>query len=145
MTLGFPFRTLIHADWSVSPRKRWMARSVVQNGRWTISATAPAGDILQTLMVSADQPLLAGFDFPIGLPESYGRATGFADFPAFLGDIDDGAWDEFRNIARHPDEISLRRPFYPSALRLRVERPVRSFGRLEAIRSGAVRCPVGRK
>lgn len=114
MTLAPPFRTLIHADWSVSPRKRWMARAVVQNGRWTISATAPASDILQTLRVSADQPLLAGFDFPIGLPESYGRATGFADFPAFLGDIDDGAWDEFRNIARHPDDISLRRPFYPA-------------------------------
>ncbi len=109
-----PFRTLIHADWSVSPRKRWMARADFHSGRWIVSATAPANDILKTATSLALQPLLAGFDFPIGLPEGYGRKTGFSDFPSFLGNLPASAWDEFRAIARHPDDISIHRPFYPS-------------------------------
>lgn len=109
-----PFRTLIHADWSVSPGKRWMARADFQDARWVVSATAPARDILQ-MMAVANQPVLAGFDFPIGLPEGYGRSTGFSGFPNFLRGTGDAAWNEFRTIARHPDEISMRRPFYPAS------------------------------
>lgn len=109
-----PFRTIIHADWSVSARKRWMARAECRDGRWLVSATTPAADILQALNEPANHPLLAGFDFPIGLPEGYGRSTRFDDFPSFLRGLDGEGWDEFRNIARHPDEISLRRPFYPA-------------------------------
>jgi hypothetical protein len=63
-----------------------------------------------------EQPILAGFDFPIGLPFAYGRSTGFPDFPAFLSGMSPGAWADFRNIARQPDEISLRRPFYPAGV-----------------------------
>ncbi len=109
-----PFRTLIHADWSVSHKKRWMARADLRDGRWTISPTAPADGILATLSASDNHPVLAGFDFPIGLPESYGQSTGFPDFPTFLRDLDDSAWGEFRTIARRPEEISGRRPFYPA-------------------------------
>jgi hypothetical protein len=58
--------------------------------------------------------VLAGFDFPIGLPESYGQTTGFPNFPTFLRNLDDSAWREFRTIARRPEEISGSRPFYPA-------------------------------
>lgn len=114
MTLAIPFHTLIHADWSIAPKKRWMARADLRDGRLIVSRTVRADDILSTLLADADQPLLAGFDFPIGLPESYGQSTGFPDFPTFLRDLDEGVWDQFRTIARLPEEISRTRPFYPA-------------------------------
>lgn len=111
---ALPFRTVIHADWSVSARKRWTARANYREGRWSIGSTTLAGDMLAALAVRDDHPLLAGFDFPIGLPQSYGRNTGFADFPTFLRDLGDAEWDEFRTIAREPSDISAHRPFYPA-------------------------------
>ncbi|WP_396594357.1 hypothetical protein [Brevundimonas sp. R86498] len=122
MTLAIPFRTLIHADWSVSPKKRWMARADFRDNRWMVSPTVRADDILSTLLATADPPLLGGFDFPIGLPETYGRGTGFPDFPTFLRDLDEGAWDQFRTISRRPEEISQARPFYPAGAAKGVKR-----------------------
>lgn len=63
-----------------------------------------------------EQPILAGFDFPIGLPFAYGRSTEFPDFPAFLSGMSPEAWAEFRSIASRPDQISRRRPFYPAGV-----------------------------
>jgi len=37
------FDKLIHADWSVSPRKRWAATAARQAGRWVVEAPALVG------------------------------------------------------------------------------------------------------
>jgi hypothetical protein len=60
------------------------------------------------------RPVLAGFDFPIGVPAAYGQKTGLADFTELLAAIGEGAWSRFYDVARQPEEISIERPFYPA-------------------------------
>jgi hypothetical protein len=65
-----------HADWGTSPRKRWMARAVLDNGCYTAHAPVQVGDH-RTLIsrvkadVGATGVALVGFDFPIGIPGAY--------------------------------------------------------------------------
>lgn len=111
------FDVLAHADWSVSPKKRWVARAEWSGG-WTVTAVEPVGPtprfVAALLGVAATRRVLAGFDFPIGLPRSYGAKTGEADFSAFLRSVGNGRWSRFADIARTPGEISIERPFYPA-------------------------------
>lgn len=108
---------LVHADWSVSPKKRWAARAEWSGG-WTVTAVEPVGPtpsfVADLLRAAAVRRVLAGFDFPIGLPRSYGAKTGETDFSAFLRGIGTGRWSRFADIARRPDEIAIERPFYPA-------------------------------
>ena len=60
-------------------------------------------------------PLLAGFDFPIGVPVSYGQLIGVADFPSALDVFGQGEWVEFHRVAETPQQVSRIRPFYPRA------------------------------
>jgi hypothetical protein len=64
-------------------------------------------------LFAAPGPVLAGFDFPIGVPMAYAQRTAFPDFPAALAAFGHGEWAEFYHVAATPDEISIRRPFYP--------------------------------
>jgi hypothetical protein len=57
--------------------------------------------------------ILAGFDFPIGVPHAYAERAGFGRFPDMLRSLGNGPWADFYNPAARPDEISLTRPFYP--------------------------------
>jgi hypothetical protein len=57
--------------------------------------------------------VLVGFDFPIGLPQSYARRAGIEDFLTFLDEFRQGRWGEFDQVAEQPQQISLQRPFYP--------------------------------
>lgn len=57
--------------------------------------------------------ILAGFDFPIGVPRAYAERAGFRRFPDMLLCLGTAAWADFYNPAEKPDEISLTRPFYP--------------------------------
>jgi hypothetical protein len=63
--------------------------------------------------LSAGQAMI-GFDFPIGLPRRYADLIDVSSFPPFLRGICSAEWSEFAVAARHPGEISLRRPFYPA-------------------------------
>jgi hypothetical protein len=58
---------------------------------------------------------VAGFDFPIGVPQSYAEKAGFGRFPDMLLRLGSGRWNDFYKPAERPDEISLERPFYPRA------------------------------
>jgi len=113
------FTTLIHADWSVNPSKRWLARAV-WNGEWTVVAIEPVGPIdkfVQALGAQArTEPVLVGFDFPIGVPANYGNRTGLSGFPDLLRNIGEGRWARFIEVARTPGEISTERPFYPAGV-----------------------------
>ncbi|WP_453976649.1 hypothetical protein [Brevundimonas sp. Marseille-Q4549] len=108
---------LVHADWSVSPKKRWVALAEWSGG-WTVTAVEPVGPtptfVAALLRAAATRRVLAGFDFPIGLPRSYGAKTGETDFSVFLRSVGTGRWSRFADIARTPDEISIERPFYPA-------------------------------
>lgn len=108
---------LVHADWSVSPKKRWVARAEWAGG-WTVKSVKPVGPtpafVADLLTAAATRRVLAGFDFPIGLPRGYGAKTGETNFSAFLRRIGTARWSRFADIARTPDEISIERPFYPA-------------------------------
>jgi len=110
MTNRPPVDVLVHADWSVSPKKRWVARAEWSGG-WTVTAVEPVGPtatfVADLLRDAATRHVLAGFDFPIGLPRSYGAKTGEADFSAFLRGVGTGRWSRFADIARTPDDRSI--------------------------------------
>lgn len=114
------FSLIVHADWSVSPAKRWVAGARRGEEGWLIEAVEPIGDgsnFVRSLVASSHQEaVLAGFDFPIGVPESYGERTGLPSFPDLLQQIGQGRWERFSAIAREPGEIGLERPFYPAGV-----------------------------
>jgi len=111
------FDQLIHADWSVSPRKRWAATAVRQAGCWVVEAPALVGSaeaLLERAFAAAVwQRVLLGFDFPIGVPATYGAQTGIRSFRELLPLLGEGCWSEFFAVARQPAEIAITRPFYP--------------------------------
>lgn len=109
------FDSLIHADWSTKDGKRWMAAAERTPQGWQVAAprrvfSAPE---LVDCCVFDGRSVLAGFDFPIGVPAAFGRRTGFGDFPEALAEFGSGEWKDFFVVADRPDDISLRRPFYP--------------------------------
>lgn len=64
-------------------------------------------------LIAPGNSKLLGFDFPIGLPIAYASQAGIDDFRSFLPEFGQGEWESFYLPATTPDEISLRRPFYP--------------------------------
>ena len=60
------------------------------------------------------ETVFAGFDFPLGLPEAYATAAGIDRFIPALSRFGRGRWSDFYSPADTPDEISIRRPFYPN-------------------------------
>lgn len=107
-----------HCDWSTNHNKRWMAAAVRQGGGWHIGAPEPVGETRALLdglrrLTRGGGPVLAGFDFPIGLPEKYGELTGLADFPSALRVLGTGAWQEWFDVCDAREQIAITRPFYP--------------------------------
>lgn len=109
------FARLIHADWSIHPRKRWLAEARRGGAGWHVSAPVPVPDsaTLVTDLERGAGPALAGFDFPIGLPAAYARRAGIARFPDWLAGLDTPHWAQALTVCREAAEISLHRPFYP--------------------------------
>ena len=111
-------RLVAHADWGADSRKQWVAvaRSDAR-GRWTAHPPVRVGDegSLRRRLHLADpaQPAFVGFDFPLGLPRDYAARVGIERFPPFLEECARGEWSSFLHVADSPDEIGLRRPFYP--------------------------------
>lgn len=109
-----------HADWSVAPGKRWccIARLNPSGSQYTVSVPRPAGnvaDFFQRLSdLSPDGSVLAGFDFPLGLPMAYARQTDVNDFKTFLAGLGQGCWSNFYEVCTNATEIRLHRPFYPA-------------------------------
>jgi hypothetical protein len=109
---------IVSCDWSISPRKRWLAAAKLSAGAsYEIAAPVQVDridDFFSTLRVSAPTgAILAGFDFPIGIPRHYAEKAGIEQFTAFLTQFGEGLWVDFYRVAETPDQISLTRPFYP--------------------------------
>ena len=114
--MGFiPFRTLFHADWSAAPKKRWVATARRKDAGWEVKLPRPVHDTRAFVdeFFTTLGPVLAGFDFPIGVPAAYGQKTGCADFPTALAIFGQGEWAEFFDVAERPQQVSRTRPFYP--------------------------------
>ena len=107
----------VHADWSIDPRKRWMALARPETGGVRLSIE-PVGD-LSTLFArlqhaASGQGVVLGVDFPIGLPRAYAalHAGAVDDFPAFLAGLTPRS--TFFTVADTLDEVFPHRPFYPN-------------------------------
>ena len=115
MVQPIPFRSLVHADWSTTPNRRWFLVGHKTKTGWRVGAPRQVDDSRAFLdnLFNLPQPSLAGFDFPIGVPEVFGRKTALRSFLDALEAFEVGAWEDFYKVALTPDQISLRRPFYP--------------------------------
>ncbi|MGE5124191.1 MAG: hypothetical protein ACM3H7_06700 [Acidobacteriaceae bacterium] len=108
-----------HSDWSINPQKRWMASASLQSDhRWhafPLQQIAEPGTFLDLIksQSSTSACILAGFDFPIGLPVHYASKAGISNFLAALSLFGREEWDQFFQPAETPVQISLHRPFYP--------------------------------
>jgi hypothetical protein len=83
---------------------------------YIVCAPEPVGEhpsLIRRLrsQISTGESLLLGFDFPIGLPESYALKVGVNSFRSFLGEAAGrGDWRRFYEISDTP---TLRQPFFP--------------------------------
>lgn len=107
-----------HCDWSIDRKKRWMCVAVCRGTGWIISAPESVGDTADLIprlrrRSETDGALVMGFDFPIGLPVAYGRASGLADFRSALRAFGSAPYAQWFDVAEHRNEISIHRPFYP--------------------------------
>lgn len=107
-----------HADWGSAVGKRWLARArLLADGRYLAEAPQPVGPLDRLLPQLVDDTndgtVLLGFDFPIGLPAAYAQRAGVDNFLEALPGLGKDSWADFYLPAGRPEEISLRRPFYP--------------------------------
>lgn len=116
-----PKPTLVaHADWgSAAPKRALVVAVLSQEGRYQVSIPRQVNKperLLADLALEAGPggSVFAGFDFPIGLPLHYAEKVGVKDFRDFLSGLGQGEWQDFYRVAAIPEEISLRRPFYPN-------------------------------
>jgi hypothetical protein len=113
------FERLIHADWSTHPAKKWMAVAARSAPGWEVEAPrlVPSSPEFLDRWLLDGRSVLAGFDFPIGLPFKYGNSTGFRNYLEALANFGEAEWDRFYVVAGKPEDISTRRPFYPASSR----------------------------
>ena len=108
-----------HADWSKVSRKRWCAvATFAAGGHYRVEAPEPVGDVTTYFRrlrrrVDTGAAVLAGFDFPIGLPVRYARKAGISDFRAVLPAFGRDRWRDFYDPAPTQSAISITQPFYP--------------------------------
>ena len=111
-----PATIAAHADWSVDPRKRWVAIARREAGIWHLAAPVPVGDVATfpaRLRAMADGGAVAlGVDMPLGLPRAYAALLPERDFPHFLTTV--ATRPDFFRVCTSLAEVGLGRPFYPA-------------------------------
>ena len=117
MTLAEHDATIVaHADWSVDPRKRWVAVARRDGSVWRLAAPVPVGEVatfLARLRAAAEGGAVAlGVDLPIGLPRAYAARLAERDYLHFLTTT--ASRPDFFQVCATLDEIRPDRPFYPA-------------------------------
>jgi len=93
-----------HADWGSNEKKRWCARATLgTDGHYTAFApklVGNLGSLIGQLRTEAGETgcALAGFDFPIGVPEFYAKRAGIASFRTLLSKLGCGDWEDFYSV-----------------------------------------------
>ena len=110
---------VVHCDWSIADEKRWMTVARRKGNDWLISEPQKVGPTTTlfdraTAQNQENGCVFFGFDFPIGVPSTYGEKTGFSNFRDLLDVLGHDEWSDWFRPADKPLEISLRRPFYPA-------------------------------
>lgn len=114
-----PPHLVVHADWSVDARKRWMAVAVRQpDGGYLAGSPEPVGPVdslIDRLIARAGGGrVMLGLDVVLGLPAAYADRIGARDFREAIARIaGDPDWAGALDPATTLDEVSLLRPFFP--------------------------------
>jgi hypothetical protein len=105
-----------HADWSVDPRKRWVAVARLDADAWRLAAPTPVGEVatfLARLRAEASGGAVAlGVDLPLGLPRGYAAQLSERDFLHFLTTT--ATRPDFFQVCASLAEVRPDRPFYPA-------------------------------
>jgi hypothetical protein len=105
-----------HADWSVDPRKRWVAMARRAKAGWTLLTPVPVGEVgsfIARLRAAADGGAVAlGLDLPLGIPRAFAAGREASGFLEFLRQTRN--WPDFFRVCASIDEIGPERPFYPA-------------------------------
>lgn len=106
---------LVHTDWGKDAKKRWSAVARRHGETWRLSEPEPHWPAARLLNEATNRSVLAGFDFPIGVPMAWARKIDANSFIELLPRLGLGEWDRFFDVAERRDQISVFRPFYPHA------------------------------
>jgi hypothetical protein len=105
-----------HADWSVDPRKRWVAVARQHGAGWKLAAPRPVGDVTTFLArlraEAAGGAVALGLDLPLGVPRAYAAQRPETNFLDFLRASSN--WPDFFRVCATLDEVRAERPFYPA-------------------------------
>lgn len=117
------YDVIFHADWSKNRNKRWLAKAEKRQSGWDISSLKPSPCKLDELLLreARDKRVLAGFDFPIGVPAKWAEKRKLGSFPSFLDELAKDSESLFFKVAGSKHEISLKRPFYPATAKAGVK------------------------
>ena len=117
------YDVILHADWSINPNKRWVAMAERRQSGWEISslAIAPCNLTAKLLEAARDKRVLAGFDFPNGVPAKWANKVKLGSFPSFLDQLSKDPDPAFFKVAGSQNEISPERPFYPATAKAGVK------------------------
>ncbi|MCE2760480.1 MAG: hypothetical protein LW713_05480 [Acetobacteraceae bacterium] len=117
------FDAVFHADWSINAKKRWLAKAERLQSGWLISSLEKVQPTLvgQLQKEARDKRVLAGFDFPIGVPAKWAEKRKLGSFPSFLDELAKDSESLFFKVAGSKHEISLKRPFYPATAKAGVK------------------------
>lgn len=103
-----------HADWSMDPRKRWVA--VARRGRegWRMEAPVPVGEPsrLAAALLAEGVPAVLGLDLPLGVPRGFAAGRPEAGFVEFLARRAGDA--RFFTVSPGLDGVGPDAPFYPA-------------------------------
>lgn len=113
-----PITQIVHADWSVNPKRRWLVRIEALGSGWTVHQPELVGD-LSTLVdrlqaAAGEGKTLFGLDLPIGAPAFWADNAEVDAFLPFLKALGQAPWENFYSPALTASEIGPQRPFYPA-------------------------------
>ena len=103
-----------HADWSIDPRKRWLAVARRDGAGWRMAAPRPVGDLSALLpgLLAEGLPVALGLDLPLGVPRDWAAGRTEPDFPALLAGL--AGKRDFFEVSATLDSVRPSRPFYPA-------------------------------
>ena len=111
-----PASLAAHADWSVDPRKRWVAVARRAGSGWVLLTPRPVGEVASFLArlraEAADGPVALGVDLPVGVPRAYAAQRTEQNFLQFLRATRN--WPDFYSVCAVLEDLAPERPFYPA-------------------------------
>ncbi len=105
---------VVHADWGVGPKSRWIAAAERRGDGWVAHGPRPlraAG--LPAALPAKSRPAVFGVDAPIGVPRAYAARAGIGGFRTWLSLLGEGDWHAVFDVCDTQEEIAVTRPFYP--------------------------------